>query len=46
MLDINDYGKKITWSRVAGLLNCSTRTIQRNINDALKQEKQILNEEI
>tara|TARA_B100001559_G_C16424812_1_gene586846 strand:+ start:229 stop:849 length:621 start_codon:yes stop_codon:yes gene_type:complete len=46
MLDINDFGKKITWSRVASLLNCSTRTIQRNINDALKQEKQILNEEI
>ena len=46
MLDINDMGKKITWSKVAGLLNCSTRTIQRNINDALKQEKQILNEEI
>ena len=46
MLDLNEYGKKITWSRVAGLLNCSTRTIQRNINDALKQEKQILNEEI
>ena len=46
MLDLNEYGKKITWSRLAGLLNCSTRTIQRNINDALKQEKQILNEEI
>ena len=46
MLDLNEYGKKITWSKVAGLLNCSTRTIQRNINDALKQEKQILNEEI
>jgi len=46
MLDLNEYGKKITWNKVAGLLNCSTRTIQRNINDALKQEKQILNEEI
>ena len=46
MLDLNEFGEKITWSRVAGLLNCSTRTIQRNINDALKQEKQILNEEI
>ena len=46
MLDLNEFGKKITWSRVADLLNCSTRTIQRNINDALKQEKQILNEEI
>ena len=46
MLDLNEFGKKITWGKVAGLLNCSTRTIQRNINDALKQEKQILNEEI
>ena len=46
MLDLNDMGRKITWSRIAGLLNCSTRTIQRNINDALKKEKAILNEEI
>ena len=46
MLDLNDMGKTITWSRVAGLLNCSTRTIQRNINDTLKKEKTILNEEI
>ena len=46
MLDLNDMGKTITWSRIAGLLNCSTRTIQRNINDTLKKEKAILNEEI
>ena len=46
MLDLNEMGKSITWSRIAGLLNCSTRTIQRNINDALKKEKAILNEEI
>jgi len=46
MLDLNDIGKKITWSNVAKLLNCSTRTVQRNINDTLKKEKQILNEEI
>lgn len=46
MLDLNDMGKSITWSRIAGLLNCSTRTIQRNINDTLKKEKAILNEEI
>ena len=46
MLDINDYGKKITWSRVAGLLNCSTRTVYRNLDKSLKKEKQILNEEI
>jgi len=46
MLDINDMGKTITWSRIAGLLNCSTRTIQRNLNDCLRKEKAILNEEI
>ena len=46
MLDLNDMGKTITWSRIAGLLNCSTRTIQRNLNDCLRKEKAILNEEI
>ncbi len=46
MLDLNDMGKTITWGRIAGLLNCSTRTIQRNLNDCLKKEKAILNEEI
>ena len=39
-------GKKITWARVAGLLNCSTRTVHRNLNDSLRNEKQLLNEEI
>jgi hypothetical protein len=46
MIDLNGIGKKITISRVAGLLNCSTRTIHRHMCDDLKQEKQILNEEI
>lgn len=46
MLDLNDMGKTITWSRIAGLLNCSTRTIQRNLDDCLRKEKSILNEEI
>ena len=46
MLDLNEWGKKITWGRVAGLLNCSTRTIYRNLCGDLKREKQILNEEI
>ena len=46
MLDLNDMSKKITWSRVAGLLNCSTRTIYRKLSKQLKNEKQILNEEI
>ena len=31
MLDLNDFGKKITISRIAGLLNCSTRTIHRHM---------------
>tara|TARA_R100000742_G_C4268900_1_gene87322 strand:+ start:443 stop:1063 length:621 start_codon:yes stop_codon:yes gene_type:complete len=46
MLDLNDLGKKITIGRIAGLLNCSTRTIYRHMCDELKQEKQRLNEEI
>ena len=46
MLDLNDMNKPITWSKIAGLLNCSTRTIQRNLNDCLRKEKAILNEEI
>ena len=46
MLDLNHFGKKITIGRIAGLLNCSTRTIHRYMSDDLKQEKQRLNEEI
>ena len=46
MLDINYDSKKITWSRVAGLLDCSSRTIYRNLTKQLKKEKQILNEEV
>ena len=46
MLDLNELGKKITWGKIAELLNCSERTIIRNINKQLKNEKTILNEEI
>lgn len=46
MLDLNDLGKHICISRIAGLLNVSKRTIYRHINDELKQEIKILNEEI
>ena len=46
MLDLNDMGKKITISRIAGLLDCSARTIYRNLCKDLKKEKQILNEKI
>ena len=46
MLDINEYGKKITVGRVAGLLNCSTRTIHRNMCKELNKEKQYLNNQL
>ena len=46
MLDLNEWGKKITISRIAGLLNCSTRTLYRNMGDELKQENQRLNKEL
>jgi len=46
MLDINDMGKKITISRIAGLLNCSARTIHRNMQENLKTEKEILNNQL
>ena len=46
MLYLNDFGKPITNSRLAGLLDCSVRTIQRHMCANLKQEKEILNEEV
>ena len=46
MVDINDMGSKITLSRIAGLLDCSTRTIQRNMCEELKREKELLNQQL
>ena len=46
MLDLNDWGKKITISRVAGLLDCSTRTIHRNMCEELRREKELLNQQL
>ena len=46
MLYLNDFGKPITNGRLAGLLDCSVRTIQRHMCANLKREKEILNEEI
>ena len=46
MLDLKHFGKKITISRIAGLLDCSTRTIHRHMCDDLKREKQLLNEKV
>ena len=46
MLDLNHMGKKITISRIAGLLECSARTIYRHMCNDLKHEKYILNAEV
>jgi len=43
MVEING---KITISKIAKLLCCSTRTVHRHMCDELKQEKQRLNEEV
>ena len=43
MLDMHDMGKKITIARIAGLLDCSSRTIHRNMCEELKREKELLN---
>ena len=43
MLSINDIGEKITISKLAKYLECSSRTIHRNMSNDLKQEKTLLN---
>tara|TARA_Y100001937_G_scaffold73856_1_gene100503 strand:+ start:231 stop:851 length:621 start_codon:yes stop_codon:yes gene_type:complete len=46
MLDLNDMSKKITISKIAGLLDCSSRTIHRNMCEQLKREKELLNKQL
>ena len=46
MLDIHDLGKIITIETLSGLLNCSSRTIHRNMGMDLKKEKELLNKQI
>jgi len=46
MLEINNNGNKIIISKLAKLLNCTTRTIHRNIGVELKREKELLNEQL
>ena len=46
MIDVNDMGKKITIGRIAGLLDCSSRTIHRNMCEQLKREKELLNKQL
>ena len=46
MLSINDSNRKITIKRLSIHLNCSTRTIHRNMCEELKREKELLNKQI
>jgi hypothetical protein len=46
MLLINHNKQKITISKLAKSLECSTRTIYRNMNNELKKEKELLNQQL
>jgi len=44
MLEIHDFNEHITWKKIAHLLKCSVRTVLRNIDNELKKEKELLNQ--
>ena len=46
MLISSDAKVKITIAGLAKSLNCSTRTIHRNMSNELKKEKQLLNQQL
>tara|TARA_R100001129_G_scaffold149361_1_gene111235 strand:+ start:89 stop:703 length:615 start_codon:yes stop_codon:yes gene_type:complete len=46
MLDLHDAGKKIVITQLALWLECSTRTIHRNMCEELKREKELLNKQL
>jgi hypothetical protein len=46
MILINHNNQKITISKLAKSLECSTRTIYRNMNNELKKEKELLNQQL
>jgi len=46
MIIVNNDEVKITISKLATYLGCSTRTIYRNIGNELKKEKELLNQQI
>tara|TARA_R110000787_G_scaffold143645_1_gene257431 strand:+ start:280 stop:909 length:630 start_codon:yes stop_codon:yes gene_type:complete len=45
MLMINEDGIKITTNKIATCLNCSSRTVYRNMSNELKKEKELLNQQ-
>ena len=46
MLMLNHGGWKITIARLARGLDCSTRTVHRNMSEELKREKDLLNQQL
>ena len=46
MLMLNHGGWKITIARLARGLDCSTRTLHRNMSEELKREKELLNQQL
>ena len=46
MLDLHDAGKKIVVTQLALWLECSTRTIHRNLDIALRREIKLLNQQL
>ena len=46
MLELHELGKKINITQLALWLECSTRTIHRNMGEELKREKELLNQQL
>jgi len=46
MLMVHDNNEKITITKIASFLGCSTRTIHRNMGNNLKKEKELLNQQL
>ena len=46
MLELHELNKKITVTQLALWLECSTRTIHRNMGEELKREKELLNQQL
>ena len=46
MLLLHDNKENITVAKLAGILECSTRTIYRNITNELKKEYKLLNKQL
>jgi len=46
MLMLHDNCEKITMARLALYIDCSIRTVHRNMSNELKKEKSLLNQQL